>query len=371
EGLDSILRMPNGCFEQSSSATYPNVLIMDYMKTTKRITPEIQAKAEGFISLGYQRLVTFEVPGGGFSWFGSAPANKILTSYGLMEFFDMSKVHEVDPRLLQRTQAWLASQQKGDGSWDPDKDFIDEGATTNFHNDRVRIAAYIGWALAYSGYQGEALDRAKQYVEKNLNGQEDSYTLAIVSNFAADYKKDKAFTDRVFGSLVNKATEKEKIASWPMDARTPTHAYGDMAELETTALAAQALIKWGRSGNLATKALQYLTEKKDAYGNWQSTQATILALKAFLLSQKQGTAPDSEGTITVSINGHAMPVININRDNNDLMHQLDLKEFTSTGKNTIDLKFTGKGSMLYQVVGRYYKPWEKRLNAGGADPISI
>ena len=41
--------------------------------------------------LGVQRLLTFEVPGGGFSWFGQAPANKILTSYGLMEFADMAK----------------------------------------------------------------------------------------------------------------------------------------------------------------------------------------------------------------------------------------------------------------------------------------
>ncbi len=77
--MDSILRMPGGCFEQTSSSTYPNVLALDYMKRTKKLTPEVHAKAEGFIANGYQRLLTFEVPGGGFSWFGQAPANKILT----------------------------------------------------------------------------------------------------------------------------------------------------------------------------------------------------------------------------------------------------------------------------------------------------
>src|SRR5262249_48194385 len=90
EGMDSLLRMPGGCFEQTSSSTYPNVLALDYMKRTKKLTPEVHAKAEGYIANGYQRLLTFEVPGGGFSWFGQAPANKILTAYGLMEFFDMS-----------------------------------------------------------------------------------------------------------------------------------------------------------------------------------------------------------------------------------------------------------------------------------------
>lgn len=112
EGMDAIVRMPSGCFEQTSSATYPNVLALDYMKRTKQQTPEVHAKATGFIGAGYQRLLTFEVPGGGFSWFGQAPANKILTAYGLMEFSDMAKAYEIDARVVQRTQQWLATQQQ-------------------------------------------------------------------------------------------------------------------------------------------------------------------------------------------------------------------------------------------------------------------
>ena len=161
EGMDSILQMPGGCFEQTSSSTYPNVLALDYMKRTKKLTPEVHAKAEGYIANGYQRLLTFEVPGGGFSWFGSAPANKILTAYGLMEFFDMSKVYDVDPKLIQRTQEWLAAQQQADGSWKPDSSFINEGATNRFNSDAVRITAYIAWSLENTGYQGPAVERAK------------------------------------------------------------------------------------------------------------------------------------------------------------------------------------------------------------------
>jgi hypothetical protein len=113
EGMDAILRMPGGCFEQTSSSTYPNVLALDYMKRTKKLTPEVHAKAEGFIANGYQRLLTFEVPGGGFSWFGRRPANKILTSYGLMEFFDMSQVHDVDPNVIRgRSSGSRASSRR-------------------------------------------------------------------------------------------------------------------------------------------------------------------------------------------------------------------------------------------------------------------
>ena len=98
-------------------------------------------------------MLTFEVPGGGFSWFGSAPANKILTAYGLMEFYDMSQVHDVDANLISRTQQWLAGQQQADGSWKPDASFINEGATNRYNSNVLRITAYLAWSLENTGYR--------------------------------------------------------------------------------------------------------------------------------------------------------------------------------------------------------------------------
>ena len=34
EGLDSIFQMPYGCFEQTSSATYPNIMALLYLRRT-------------------------------------------------------------------------------------------------------------------------------------------------------------------------------------------------------------------------------------------------------------------------------------------------------------------------------------------------
>jgi len=236
EGMDTLLRMPYGCFEQTSSTTYPNVLALDYMKRTKKLTPEVHAKAEGFIANGYQRLLTFEVPGGGFSWFGNAPANKILTSYGLMEFYDMSKVHDVDPKLIQRTQQWLASQQQPDGSWKPDTGGIDEGAINRYTKDTLRITAYIAWSLKNTGYQGAAVENAKRFVESHMDGKMDAYTLAVIANFAVDYQKDRDFTRQAMQLLLDAATEKDEKVWWTAE-ETSVYATGASAAVETTGLA--------------------------------------------------------------------------------------------------------------------------------------
>ncbi len=366
EGMDSILRMPFGCFEQTSSATYPNVLALDYMKRTGKLTPEVHAKAEGFIANGYQRLLTFEVPTGGFSWFGQAPANKILTAYGLMEFGDMAKVHDVDPKLIQRTQQWLAGQQRPDGSWQPDTSFINEGATNRYNSDTLRITAYIAWSLENTGYQGPAVEKARQFVEQHMSDRTDAYTLAVLANFAADYGKDREFTGRAMQTLLEARTEKGEQVWWTAE-ETGLYGAGESAAVETTGLAVQALLKWGQASTTAAKALAYLASKKTAAGTWGTTQATIMALRALLLATEKGTA-DVRGMVEITLNGKPVENLTLTPENNDLLHQFVFKNVETTSANTVALRFEGKGGLAYQVVGRYFLPWTE---TPAAEALSI
>lgn len=369
EGMDSLLRMPYGCFEQTSSSTYPNVLALDYMKRTKKLTPEVHAKAEGFIANGYQRLLTFEVPGGGFSWFGSAPANKILTAYGLMEFSAMSKVHDVDPNLIARTRNWLASQQQPDGSWKPDTSFINEGATNRYNSDLIRITAYIAWALENTGYEGPAVEKAKRYLESHASSKVDSYTLAVVANFAVDYAKDRDFARDAVQRLLDARVDKDEQTWWTSE-ETGVYATGTSAAVETTGLAVQALLKWGQSAGVARKALTYLASKKDASGTWGTTQATIMALQALLLAAQIGSA-DVRGTVQVLLNGKTVETLTLTPENNDLFHQFLLPGTTDTGGNEVELRFEGSGGLAYQIAGRYFLPWDTKPREEDALSINV
>jgi alpha-2-macroglobulin-like protein len=367
------LRMPGGCFEQTSSNTYPNVLALDYMKSTKKLTPEIHAKAEGYIASGYQRLLTFEVQGGGFSWFGNAPANKILTSYGLMEFSDMAKVQDVDERVIQRTQQWLAMQQQPDGSWRPDASFINEGATNRYNSDVLRITAYIAWALETTGYQGPAVDSAKRYMESHLPAaaRPDAYTLAVLANFATGYTKDPGFSAEAMRLLIDARTEQGDQAWWKSD-ETSMYATGASAAVETTGLAVQALLKQGGESAVAAKAMNYIVAKKDGAGTWGSTQATIMALRAMLLAADKGGAT-AKGAVEVLLNGKVAGRVALTVENNDLLHQFAFKDVDARSANAVEVRFTGEGGLSYQVAGRYFTQWSVKPAQGplSEDPLSI
>jgi hypothetical protein len=348
------------------------------MKRTKKLTPEIHAKAEGYIATGYQRLLAFEVPGGGFSWFGQAPANKILTAYGLMEFNDMSKVHDVDPALIDRTRQWLIDQQQPDGSWKPDTEFINEGATNRFNSDRLRITAYIAWALEDTGYRGPAVERAAQFLSARLNAKADAYTLAVLANFAAerseaqnvDRDKDSDFTRQVMELLLNARQEKDNQVWWTAD-ETGVYSTGASAAIETTGLAVQALLKAHQSPEIARKALAYIAAQKDADGAWGTTQATIMALRALLLASAEGSS-DVRGSVQIALNGSVAEKLDLTADNNDLYHQFVLTGVDESKPSDVQISFTGSGSLAWQIVGRSFVPWDAKPVPGTvSEPLSI
>jgi hypothetical protein len=143
----------------------------------------------------------------------------------------------------------------------------------------LRITAYLAWSLENSGYQGPAVEKARQFIESHISAKADTYTLAVLANFAADYGKDRDFTRQIMQLLLDARTEKDELAWWTAD-ETGVYATGTSANVETTGLAAQALLKWGGASATARKAMTYIAAKKDASGTWGTTQATIMALCA-------------------------------------------------------------------------------------------
>jgi uncharacterized protein YfaS (alpha-2-macroglobulin family) len=129
----------------------------------------------------------------------------------------------------------------------------------------------------------------------------------------------------------------------------------------------QALLKSGEGSAVARKALTYLASMKDASGTWGTTQATIMAMRALLLSTEKGAA-DVRGAVEVTLNGRPAERLTLTAENNDLYHQFVLKGVDSRGPNRVELRFSGQGSLAYQVAGRYFVPWtEKPPN----EPLSI
>lgn len=363
EGLDSILRMPNGCFEQTSSTTYPNVLVLDYLRATNQTSPEAEMKAEEYINIGYQRLTTFEVAGGGFSLFGDAPADRMLTAYGLQEFTDMARVYDVDPDFIRRAADWLLNQQASDGSWENDRGLVHESTWSSLGNDRLPVTAYITWSLLDSGFANESgTQRGLEYIRESQSQAEDAYVLALVTNALvagdlAQGTKLSPATEAALDRLAGMAQMEGSGASWQSGVATFMGSQGKTNSIETTALAALAFLRSGSRPELANAALTSLIREKDSFGTWYSTQATVLTLKAMIESARAG-AEDVDAQVTVSLNGGQMKNVQVDAENYDVVQLLVFDDVSLGRDNTVELSVTGKGSLMYQISGSFYLPWD-------------
>ncbi len=381
EGLDALLRMPNGCFEQTSSTTYPNILVLDYLKTTKQASPEVQLQAEQYINLGYQRLTTFEVEGepGGFSLFGEAPADPMLTAYGLQEFGDMSKVYDIDTKLIERIANWLFARQQGDGSWKGVEGFHETSLTQM--TDQVQVTAFIVWGLADAGYASDGRTaKGVSFLREGVASVETAYDLSLVANALVAYDvalegKVTSATEAVLDRLAGMAQQNDGVAFWDAGRETYMGGYGDSAQLEATAAAALALIRSGKHADVANAALAYLVRNKDSFGTWDTTSATVLTLKAFIASVKTG-AENVNATATVTLNGGQTKTVTVTPETFDVVQTVVFDDVPLGRENTVEIALTGQGNLMYQVAGSYYLPWDKlplypELMGEGKELVSI
>ena len=363
EGLDNIFRMPYGCFEQTSSTTYPNVMVLRYMRQTKKIRPTVELKAMKYINQGYQRLLSFEVSGGGFSLYGKSPAKVYLSAYGLMEFYDMSKVHNVDPGVLRRTRSWLYRNQSSDGSWSSKSSYRHRGNT-------LLLTSYVAWALAKTGQQDHAFNKALQYMlgrkgcTVDLNQRKDAYQLAMCANvFVAAKRLPQA--RKILRRLAKLVKRKKQLYFWQPDKSETGISYsrGHSLAIETTALAASAMLLAKEHISLAHGALRWLTKGKDRFGTWYSTQPTVQALRALILGTGPGSSPVKKPTyVQIFANKQLAKKVLITTKTSDVLHLVDLRKYTKKGKNQVSLKTASSAALSYQLVGTHYLPHAKVPN---------
>lgn len=354
-GMESLLREPSGCFEQTTSTTWPNVLVLSYLTRTNKLTPEIQLKAESLISTGYQRLLTFEHPGGGFSWFGTQdPAPYLsVTAFGLMEFADMARVASVDDAMIARTRAWLLGQQQADGSWIGDRtEFF------SFNTSTVRNTAFVLWALGSAGYTGPEVGRGVAYVRAHAgDDRTDAYTLALVANALEISSPGDPASDAIYTVLDGLKQVSGDQVYWDTGGtQTCFYQGGADSSVSATALATNALLSRGGYPTSVEGAIKFLTAQKDPDGNFGSTQATVWALRALLLAASQGT-DGAVGTLNVLVDGVSARALPLTADQSDVMTTVDLSGLATPGSHDVSVNFAGTGKVSFNMVGKYNLPW--------------
>ncbi len=359
DGLDSLIQMPFGCGEQNMIIFAPDVYITKYLKESNQLKPEIMAKAEKLMLTGYQRELTYRRNDGSFSAFGQndKEGSLWLTAFVLKCFSQAKGLIYIDDDVLNKAKSWILSHQNSDGSFDA-VGFVHHQEMVGGIKGKTALTAFTAIALMQAGEKSGS-GKAVSYLESQLDGTNDPYTVALIA-YALELAKS-GKSGAAHDKLMALAKSDENGLHWgddvvPLDTKIPQPGLGMMpvqprpqtSSIEATAYATLALLNHGDSLN-ASRAAKWLVSKRNAYGGFGSTQDTVMALQA-LIEYSTGSKADVDLTVSITSAGKTQE-IKINPQNFDILQTIDIPVNTD-----VKISAQGKGDAIGQIVQRFNMP---------------
>lgn len=379
EGLDAMLRQPQGCFEQTSSANYPNLMVLRLLQNTApeqwpggaQAWDKAHRRSQELVSLGYQRILSFQDGGGGFRLY-PRPEHKprvMLTAYGLLQLAELKKIHPtVDEAVMSRAAGWLVRQQNRDGTWPVYSSGVSGGASRGDHDPaQLRSTAFVVWALLQAPrpqqYQS-ALDKALAHLvlQAPESGAPDTLALIAHALLAAGRQSD---AEAVLSRLAGMVRRQEDLAWWPSSGPTWMGGLGRYADIENTAMVASALQRGQAHGELVPLALRFLAQARSRHGGWGTTQATVWALRALEAAQGSGAGPV---TLEITLDGQPMrpddqALLQGAQPGRVVLAPKDqaLRRFEAhqrlRGPHSLKVEASARSGATAQLTARYAVPW--------------
>ncbi|MCH8618207.1 MG2 domain-containing protein [Undibacterium sp. TS12] len=348
-GLEGMLREPSGCFEQTSSTNYPNVMIMQYMKQHDVADSALLERTNKLLDNGYKKLAGFESPKKGYEWFGGDPGHEALTAYGLLEFADMKGIYgAVDKAMLARTAAWLKARRDGSGGYQRDGKALDTfGRATPEVTD-----AYITWALVMAGETG--LDKEVAKSVKLAETTQDAYQLALATASMLEPSSKAIVSEKSRRAAVEKlAAMQTASGAWTNADHSITRSGGSNLHIETTALAIMAMLKADGHLEQARKGINWLQANRSGFGQWGATQATVLALKAMIAFDEATKVAPAAGTVSLLVDGVVVRELSYEAGRREPLQFQDFDDLLKPGKHNITLKSKNGSALPYSIAIEY------------------
>ncbi len=302
-GVESILREPHGCFEQTSATNYPNTMALQYMQKNDIANPDVSRRARGMLDRGYTKLTSFECEKRGYEWFGKDPGHEALSAFGLMQFTDMAAIMEVNDVMMVRTRKWLMGRRDGKGGFHRNP--------RHLHVWSVKqeiVNAYVLWAISeadvatgHSQRAASELATEIDHMHSVANKSDDPYLIALS---AATLMNVKRTTEGE--ALLQKLAQAQGEDGLLQGKTTVTSSGGVSLKVETTALATLAFIKSPKYIDNARAAAKWITTNRRGNAGFGSTQATVLALKALVAIAEHSGNSGGGGKLQVLLHGEVI-----------------------------------------------------------------
>ncbi|KAK3608171.1 hypothetical protein CHS0354_034128 [Potamilus streckersoni] len=363
-GLDRLIEIPIGCGEQNMIKFMPNVVILNYLKATHQLTDALRKKAISNLEKGYQQQMNFVLDDGSFSAFGKSDKKGSTWLSGfIFKSFQQAMQHiSVDYDDVQyKLWHFLWSKQGHDGCFREDGKILTKYMQGGVAGDKTNkaLTAFILAAMMESF--AIMRNRAPPFVSRavhclDVSNLNDTYTLAITAYALSLYSPNSNTTLSLLHRLLNEVRVEDGLMHWERhkkpDVWFDQGTRAPSAEVEMTAYALMAFLH--SNSLLTTKELipivRWLTQQRNAYGGFSSTQDSMVALQALAEFAEHVYGDSLNVSVEVKdVSQTFKETFSITQQNNLILQ----KQVLPNPMSALEVKAMGTGCVVLQSLIRY------------------
>uniref|UniRef100_A0A452FTS0 Anaphylatoxin-like domain-containing protein n=1 Tax=Capra hircus TaxID=9925 RepID=A0A452FTS0_CAPHI len=375
-GLASLLRLPQGCGEQTMTLLAPTLAASRYLDKTEQwslLPPETKDRAVDLIQKGYRRIQEFRKRDG-VSWV-CGRGQRQLTAFVLKILSLAQDQVSGSAKKLQETARWLLSQQRDDSPCPSPLGGLVGSDETVALTAFVVITLHHGLAV-FPDKNSEQLRRVENSISrantflgaKATSGLLGTHASAITAYALSLTEPPEDLRNIAHNNLMALAQDIGDKLYWgsvttsPSNVLSPTLAPRSPADpipqapamsIETTAYGLLHLLLWEGKAELADQAASWLTGQGSFQGGFRSTQDTVMALDALSAYWITSHTTEEMGlNVTLSSLGRSGLKSHVLQLTNHQVHRLEEELQFSLG-NKINVKVRGNSKGTLKVLRSY------------------
>ncbi|KAL7026587.1 hypothetical protein ACKWTF_005088 [Chironomus riparius] len=348
DNLDNLIQMPYGCGEQNMLFFVPDIIVLDYLTSVNKLTPQTEIKLKNYMEEGYQRELTYKHYDGSFSAFGNndPSGSTWLTAFVARSFNQASKYISIDQNVIAQALTYLQNVQNADGSF-TEYGLVHHKAMQGGSSNGIGLSAYVLLTFLeneeLASNYNDTITRAVNNILSHVDDVDDIYIMSVVSYtlyLAGKMSEANSLVQRLDQMAVNS----EGMRHWE---KSTNDYYITSLSIETTAYALLSYLKANRDtdGLLIAK---WLVTQRNSFGGFESTQDTVLGL----LSLSRIAAKIASNSLNIRVDfkyQNDAKSLSIDQSNSLVLQKL---EFPSSLRN-IEVVANGSGTALAQISYHY------------------
>uniref|UniRef100_A0A8B9YRJ7 C4a anaphylatoxin n=1 Tax=Bos mutus grunniens TaxID=30521 RepID=A0A8B9YRJ7_BOSMU len=386
-GLASLLRLPQGCAEQTMTLLAPTLAASRYLDKTEQwsmLPPETKDRAVDLIQKGYTRIQEFRKRDGSYGAWLHRDSSTWLTAFVLKILSLAQDQVGGSAEKLQETATWLLSQQRDNGSFHDPCPVIHremQGGLVG-SDETVALTAFVVIALHHGlavlpDKNSEQLRRVENSISrantflgaKATSGLLGSHASAITAYALSLTEAPEDLRRVAHNNLMAMAKDIGgeglywgSVTTSPSNVLSPTPAPHSPADpipqapamsIETTAYGLLHLLLWEGKAELADQAASWLTRQGSFQGGFRSTQDTVVALDALSAYWIASYTAEEKGlNVTLSSLGRSGLKSHVLQLTNHQVHRLEEElQFSLGSKINVEVRGNSKGTLKVRASG--------------------